>query len=421
MSDSHTGENLAFSLKSTIAEWELERHGKGPTITTDNASNIVCGVKEANLSPHILCFAHTINLATQRGLHISQTDRLLGKSRKIVFFFHRSTTASAILKNNQAKLELPQHKLIMDVQTRWNSSYDMLERYTEQQAAIFSTLLNKAVKKNLRDLVTLSDGDVENVETLIQVLKPLKTVSKLMYNERNPTVSLIHPLKETLLKQLEVLPGDNALVSAVKTAIINDLRPRYTGPNILKYLHQCSALDPRFRSLPFLKENERHEIFHTLALHAATLDSSQVVVKSEPSKDDSETLTNTTETPALPVLDPSLAVTDGATAQPKDADLDEPVEKKNKCALDELFGDVFVTSVEPPKSIYDRLEVEVQNYKAETVPSLDSSPLQWWRLREEKYPLLSKSVRQSLCVPATSVASERVFSTAGDIVKGASR
>ena len=41
--------------------------------------------------------------------------------------------------------------------------------------------------------------------------------------------------------------------------------------------------------------------------------------------------------------------------------------------------------------------------------------LQWWK-KQQDLPLLSSLVKRYQCIPATSVASERVFSTAGDIV-----
>jgi hypothetical protein len=75
-------------------------------------------------------------------------DILLGRVRREVLLFHKSTTATSNLKRIQARLELPQHKLLIDVHTRRNSSYDMLERYLEQQAAVFATLLE--VMKMLR-------------------------------------------------------------------------------------------------------------------------------------------------------------------------------------------------------------------------------------------------------------------------------
>ena len=102
----------------------------------------------------------------------------------------------------------------------------MLERYLEQQAAVYAALIE--VKKNVKDLVTLSDDDIHNIEELIKILKPLKTVTTMMCSQKHPTVSLIHPLKEMLLRQLQPLPTDNTLVTDVKTVISSDLRPRYT-------------------------------------------------------------------------------------------------------------------------------------------------------------------------------------------------
>ena len=84
-------------------------------------------------------------------------------------------------------LQLPSHKLVQDVPTKWNSSQDMLERYLEQQPAVFSALTDKSVKKNTKDIVTLSDDDVKLAEDVVQVLEPLKTVTTLMSTEQMPT------------------------------------------------------------------------------------------------------------------------------------------------------------------------------------------------------------------------------------------
>ena len=109
--ESHTSENLAHELKETVIRWDLVRNGKNPAISTDNASNIVRAVHESGLSPHIPCFAHTLNLATQRGLKVSQVDRPLGRVRRVIAFFHKSTSATSSLSLMQTKLDLPDHCL----------------------------------------------------------------------------------------------------------------------------------------------------------------------------------------------------------------------------------------------------------------------------------------------------------------------
>ena len=89
-----------------------------------------------------------------------------------------------MLKEKQKMLKLPSHKLVQDVSTRWNSSHDMLERYLEQQAAVFSAFMDRSVKKNIKDIVTLSDADIKLAEDVIQVLKPLKTITTLMSTDQ---------------------------------------------------------------------------------------------------------------------------------------------------------------------------------------------------------------------------------------------
>ncbi|KAK1877141.1 Zinc finger BED domain containing protein 1 [Dissostichus eleginoides] len=147
---SHTGLNIAEVLKSAVLEWGLDNN-QGIAVVTDNARNMDVAVREAGLSPHIKSFAHTLNLASKAGLNVNRASRLLGRVRRVAAFFHRSSTATAVLATKQGMLNLPAHKLIMDVVTRWNSSLDMLERYLEQQQAIAATLLSAEVRRNARE------------------------------------------------------------------------------------------------------------------------------------------------------------------------------------------------------------------------------------------------------------------------------
>ena len=41
--------------------------------------------------------------------------------------------------------------------------------------------------------------------------------------------------------------------------------------------------------------------------------------------------------------------------------------------------------------------------------------LQWWKIREIEFPILSKVVRNYYCIPATNTSVERIFSTNGRI------
>ena len=85
----------------------------------------------------------------------------------------------------------------------------------------------------------------------------------------------------------------------------------------------------------------------------------------------------------------------------------------------ELFGDLFKLQdqeVRKRPAVQQLVREEVALYKAVDCISLDSNPLLWWKTNEPKYPHVAELAKRYLAVPATSVPSERVFSTAGDIV-----
>lgn len=122
-------------------------------------------------------------------------------------------------------------------------------------------------------------------------------------------------------------------------------------------------------------------------------------------------------------LDLPILPNDADENLPKDDS--KPVEppKKKLCAvnaltaIDDLFGNVFVTRVDPPKSYLDKVQlVELSSYKSENSIPMSSDPLLWWKEHQCSYPILSNIAKYFLAIPATSVASERVFSAAGDIV-----
>ena len=90
-----------------------------------------------------------------------------------------------------------------------------------------------------------------------------------------------------------------------------------------------------------------------------------------------------------------------------------------KSAMSELFGDLFKPQdkeVRKGPTVQQLVMEEVTSYKAVDCISLDSNPLLWWKTIEPKYPHVAKLAKRYLVVPATSVPSKRVFSTAGDIV-----
>ncbi|KAJ8915455.1 hypothetical protein NQ315_003218 [Exocentrus adspersus] len=134
-SASHTSSNLATEIRRIIEEWHLDK--KVIMVISDNASNIKKAVKDELKLKHLGCYAHTINLIGQDAL--KKVSGVLEKIKSVVGFFRRSSSGMAKLLEQQKQFT-QQLKLIQDVQTRWNSTYCMLERFVQLEVPIRTTI-----------------------------------------------------------------------------------------------------------------------------------------------------------------------------------------------------------------------------------------------------------------------------------------
>ncbi|XP_060764594.1 E3 SUMO-protein ligase ZBED1-like [Neoarius graeffei] len=389
MSESHTGANMAEVIRKATVEWKLTE--KYPAVVTDNASNMTVAVELTGYQ-HIRCFAHVLNLASQQALKVAAVARLTAKVRRISKFFHRSTTAAEALKRNQMLLALPQHKLITDVAVRWNSAYEMLARFLQQQPAVCAALLSPEVRKSTTDICTLNETDISNVEQVVQALKPMLVATNIMCEEKSPTISIIAPLHAQLLNDTTSTIEDSSLVKEIKTAIHQDLSKRYDSMEEKTILYISSALDPRFKSLQFLLPQDIQDTHAKLVEMAAALKEDADLEESQvsPIPSDDSTEQQTTETSAH-------------------------TPKKRRSALADLLGQTFKTT-QHQLSATSIAETEVKQYLDAPSLPLTDDPLHWWKAHAQAYPLLAKLAQRHVCVPGTSVPAERIFSTAGDII-----
>ena len=169
--ESHTSENLAQSLRDAQKNWKFPN----PIAVTDNAANEKKAFRELKWE-RISCFGHNLNLAVKAALNVKQVEDIFNKCRKIATYFRKSAVAKNVLSEKQKAL-LPglnaAKTLIRDIPTRWNSSFDMLERVCELTPAIHAALSDPRVKNaGSRSLLTSEDEVI--VEAVIKVLKPFK-------------------------------------------------------------------------------------------------------------------------------------------------------------------------------------------------------------------------------------------------------
>lgn len=172
-------------------------------MTTDNARNIVAA--SAQLSwLRLPCVAHTLQLAVNAGLNISAVQRVSARCRKLVGHFRHSYVALNALESTQSRLGLPQHKLIQDITTRWNSSFEMMGRSLEQRAALSAVLLGS---KRVSDrALMLTADELSDLEHITSVLQPLAQASTMLSSDQSLSLSLVQPLYSALFARKLSLP-----------------------------------------------------------------------------------------------------------------------------------------------------------------------------------------------------------------------
>ena len=119
----HTGVHIAETLREIAKDWNIDN--KVVAVVHDNASNMVLASDLLEDWGDLPCFGHTLQLAVNAGLEIHTISRLTGVCKKIVSHFKHSVVAMTALHERQAALNLPQHSLLQEVSTRWNSTYFM--------------------------------------------------------------------------------------------------------------------------------------------------------------------------------------------------------------------------------------------------------------------------------------------------------
>ena len=249
----------------------------------------------------------------------------------------------------------------------------MVSRILEQQQPLCATLL-EIHKTELMP----TDVEFNTLEELVTTMKPLVDITEAIGSEKWITISTVQPILTKLMKfHLAFDANDSVLIKTIKKVMLDDLKERYTG-HIIQLLTKATLLDPRFKNMKFLAEADRKTAIENLKL-----DFNLVVQPSKQSTSESD---------------------------------DEPAPKrpKGEQKLLELIGGILENTSEQETPADEQLETEVSRYLGEE--STNQSPLEWWRLNKQRYPLLSQLAARYLSIPATSVPCERVFSTAGHVV-----
>ncbi|XP_041020408.1 zinc finger BED domain-containing protein RICESLEEPER 3-like [Juglans microcarpa x Juglans regia] len=206
----HKDSSIGKELDDCMTDWGIT---KFLTITVDNTTTNDgaidwfkrnCIVKEDtildNVFIHVRCYAHIINLIVNEGL--KEVGESIIKVRKIVKYVMGLDKFKSIVE----QLKIPHSSmLILDVPTRWNSTYTMLEvaqkylrsfeRMEVEDGALKYALLEDTMGRrglgppdtvdweNLEELLGLYDHLRESCESSVGLLNDMAIRMKFKYDK----------------------------------------------------------------------------------------------------------------------------------------------------------------------------------------------------------------------------------------------
>ena len=176
---SHTAENVGECIQEILDVFDIKR-GSVTAITMDNATNYVNAVERHLQTVNIQCVAHTINLAVRKGLGVRAIEIPVSRLKVVASHFSKSSGDRYLLEQKQQLLGLKKEKLINDCPTRWNSTYEMICRASEQQAAASAVIFEKKLSRI--ELTTSEWSLMEKVSIVYEICTVIGwTNAKLSY------------------------------------------------------------------------------------------------------------------------------------------------------------------------------------------------------------------------------------------------
>ncbi|XP_063366311.1 E3 SUMO-protein ligase ZBED1 [Cydia amplana] len=267
-------------------------------------------------------------------------------------------------------------KLKQDVQTRWNSTFYMFERLLRVKVQLSATLsILDSPPPNLEA------AQWQILEDSVAILQPFEKITAVLSAESYPTLSCIIPLVRGLQNSLNKRTPITDAGKHLQRALLEVVDKRLSVYKSNRTAAKATLLDPRFKKKAFgLDSTAENAVKHVTEELAYYITHEPDYVLTEPPVAD----TSTTNVPPL-------------------SNADEIWEDFDKKLTESVMQQTPISSATTLLKQYLDL------------PYLDrkQDPLQFWAERQQLFPSLSQMAFKYLCIPASSVPSERLFSKAG--------
>ncbi|GBB99410.1 hypothetical protein RclHR1_03510004 [Rhizophagus clarus] len=446
----HTAENIRLALVKKIQELHL--NDKVKHAVTDNGANVVKAIREWDGVDRIACTSHTLQRAQ---IEIANLNKEITRQTL--------TSSDRELQDSNEPINIPGGSLqilrtIADCKTRWGSTLASWKRLLELKEAIKRTLVtlrldsnSSAIKdwKKLRKRY-LKDCEWKLLEELCKLFQPIERATTFLGGEKYCTISLIYSTLESIRfyytpliedddeNEEGIEDDDDELEDDDEESDDEDegesesdeeeedeqrIRPNVTTRQ------QSQHQQLQQQSQQQQSQHQQHQQQPQRQHHQQQLNTASIINKVQ--KEIYGALFDYWNDPPMAmllatILDPRCKRTHGWPNELRErvkvelkVQYDE-IKPQNNTQPEENFSnnnssiDRFHAYIFGPQVIEENEDTEFDNYFRTPQASYDTNPFQWWQNNKDSFPVLYELARKYLCIPATSVPSERLFSDAGN-------
>ncbi len=289
---------------------------------------------------------------------LKTVGKILKKIKIIVKLFSKS------IPLREQLIELSGKTLINDIKIRWNYTLLMIERYLENYNHVLTLITNSPTHNKSHSKYFLQADDILVVQCLTTLLKPFHNVTEILSGEKYSTIDLVLNSVLYIRHKINSVTFKNSIEINLKNLLIDSFNFYIQKYEVLdnKIYMAAAVLSSKFKVCSYASDTEKINFQNEGENYI---------------KDLWKKINNNDE--KLSEATPS-----------------------SKSSCNSFFGKDF----DEEKKTDSSIEKELSLLRLDTSNAVLK---EFWLTRKSYYPCLFKVFRYIMCLPATSVPSERLF------------